>query len=120
MSLLPIDFYGDLFSSRTTHPLKCDIYEKDDKYYVEVDLPGFKKEDIKVSLKNGYLEINASRKDECEDKNYLRKERRLFDISRTFYLGKVDDENVLASYKDGVLEIIVSKQKDNIINIEVK
>ena len=120
MSLLPIDFYGDLFTSRSTHPLKCDIYEKDDKYYVLVDLPGFDKKDIEVSLKSGYLEINASRKEESDDKNYLRRERRLFDVSRTFYLGRVDDENVLASYKDGVLEVVVSKEKDNKINIDVK
>ncbi len=120
MSLLPIDFYGDLFTSRRPHPLKCDIYEKDDKYYVLVDLPGFNKNDIKISIKNGYLEINASRKDNCEDKNYLRKERRLMDVSRTFYLGRVDDDNVDASFKDGVLEIVVSKEKENKINIEVK
>ena len=120
MSLLPIDFYGDLLSNRRENLLKCDIYEKEDKYYVDVDLPGFNKEDIEVSLKNGYLEINASRKDEYEDRKYLRKERRLFDVSRTFYLGRVVDENVLATYKDGVLEVIVSKQKENKINIEVK
>ena len=120
MSLLPIDFYGDLFTSRSTQPLKCDIYEKDDKYFVLADLPGFDKKDIELSLKNGYLEINASKKEDSLDKNYLRKERRLFHVSRTLYLGRVDDENVLASYKDGVLEVVVSKEKDNIINIDVK
>lgn len=120
MSLLPIDFYGDLLTNRYSHPLKCDIYEKDDKYYVVVDLPGFKKEDIKLSIKNGYLEINASRIEEENDKKYLRKERKLYNVSRTFYLGRVDDENVAASYNDGVLEIIVSKEKEMKKNIEIK
>ena len=120
MSLLPIDFYGDLLSSRNNHQFNCDIYEKDDKYYVVVDLPGFKKEDIKLSLKNGYLEINVSRKEEENDKKYLRKERKLYNVSRSFYLGRVDDETVTASYNDGVLEIIVSKEKEMKKNIEIK
>lgn len=120
MSLLPIDFYGDLLSSRNNHQFNCDIYEKDDKYYVEVDLPGFNKEDIKVSLKNGYLEINASRESNFEDRNYLRKERKSYEVSRTFYLGRVDDESVEATYTDGVLELVISKQKENKVNIEIK
>lgn len=102
---------------------KCDIYEKDGKYHLELDVPGFKKEDINVEFKDGYLSITASSKIENEqkDKNYIRRERKESSMSRQFYLGNVDTETIDAKIVDGVLKISLDKKDiSNKKIIEVK
>lgn len=89
-----------------------DVSEDKDKFIFKADLPGLKKEDIRVSVENGILAIEGERKSETETKemNYHRVERSYGRFVRSFNLGSaVDDGRINASYKDGVLEITVAK-----------
>lgn len=96
--------------------MKTDIEENDNAFKVMVDLPGVKKEEIKLSLDKGYLNVSYEQKEEVENKqkhNYVRKERYFTSGSRSFYLGDVDSSKVEASMENGVLNITVPKlQKD--------
>lgn len=93
--------------------MKTDIHENEKSYNFEIEVPGIKKEDIKISLNDGYLTINASykqQKDEKQGKKYLRKERFEGNYTRSFYLGNnVKDKDISADYKDGILNIEVLK-----------
>ena len=93
--MLPRRFYfdnalDDLFEEEGAR-MKCDIYEKDNTYHVDMDLPGFKKEEIKVECNKGNLIVSAEKKHEEEEKDekkkYLRRERVYGKYSRSFYLG---------------------------------
>ncbi len=122
------NFFDDLEPSRKMDKMmKCDIYEKDGKYTIEMDVPGFKKEDIKMELSNGYLTISAEKtqeSDESDDKKYLRRERKSYEkCERQFYVGDVDDADVKAEFKDGILTIVVPKEtkeeeSKKVINID--
>ncbi len=121
MNLLPRKFYLDDFledffpENHSRNYMKCDIYEKDDKYHILVDIPGFEKENIKMDCTDGYLTIEASKVDEKndEDKNYIRRERTIGQFKRQFYVGNVDSSNIKAEFKHGVLKIVVPKKGEN-------
>ncbi len=120
------DFFNDPFgmvSARTENPLygkharnlmKTDVRETEDSFELDVDLPGFKKDEIGVELKDGYLTISASKgldKDES-DKNgkFIRQERYTGACSRSFYVGEhVQPEDIGAKYEDGILRLSVPK-----------
>ncbi len=109
--MLPSRFYEDMFdvfdSSKETN---CDIYEKDGLYHVEMDLPGFKKNEISIECHKGTLTIKAKKeykKEEHEGKKYLRRERRFNTVERSFYLGDIDEEKIKASFENGTLLITV-------------
>lgn len=94
--------------------MKTDIKEKADSFTLEMDLPGYKKEDVKADLKDGYLTINAEHKEETEDKDkdgkYLRRERYYGNCSRSFYVGEdVTQEDIKAKFENGILSITVPK-----------
>lgn len=96
--------------------MKCDIYEKDNNFVIEMDVPGFKKEDIKMELSNGYLNISAEHhiddKDEDKKKHYIRRERKVDErCERSFYVGDVDEKSVEAEFKNGALLITVPKEE---------
>ncbi len=103
------------FGSGALAEFKTDIREKDGKYILEADLPGFRKEDIRISLDGDYMTITAERKAENEEKdekgNYIRSERSFGSFSRTFDLSGVDSEKIDASYQDGVLSVIMPKKE---------
>ena len=88
---------------------RTDITEKDGKYVLEADLPGFKKEDISVDIDKDCLTIAAERKDESEDedkeRNYVRRERFYGSYSRSFNVKGIDTEAINASYADGILTL---------------
>ncbi len=115
MSFLPSRFYFDnllddfIKDDKEFGSMKCDIYESDGKYHVEMDIPGFDKNDITVDCEDGYLTIEASKNYEKEDKNkkYIRRERTYGKVKRQFYVGNVDEENIKAEFKDGVLKVTV-------------
>lgn len=92
--------------------MKCDIYEKDGSYYIEADMPGIDKKDVKVDFDNGYLTISAETSSSNEEKNkdFIRQERFYGSMSRKFYVGDVNDEEISASFKDGVLKVQVPKE----------
>lgn len=105
------DFFDDFFEPTLKDQMKCDIYEKGGNYNIELDVPGFDKEDINIECNNGYLTITATKssEDKEEDKNYIRRERRYGSFSRSFYVGDMDPESVEAEFKKGILKIVVPK-----------
>ena len=117
MNLIPRKFYlDDIFDNfeSTSHNMKCDIYEKEGDYHIEIDIPGFDKKDINIECDNGYLTITAEKSVENDDesKNYIRRERSYGKYQRSFYMGDVDDEKIKAEFKDGMLKIVVPKLKE--------
>ena len=116
MNIIPKSFYlddiFDNFDSTRNNNMKCDIYEKDGDYHIEIDIPGFDKKDIKVECDNGYLTVTAKKDEEAEDKTkkYIRRERNYGKYERTFYLGDVDASSIRAKFKHGMLKIIVPKK----------
>ena len=109
-------FFDDMFDDfKMDDKMKCDIYEKDDIYNVEVDIPGIKKEDIKIEFNKGTLTITAESKKEEIDKSrkYLHRERKMYGkVQRSFYLGDIDEENIKAKFNDGILKIGVPKKQE--------
>ncbi len=112
------DFFKDdeLFQRRECSIMKTDIKEKSDKYIVDIDLPGYEKQNINLNLKNGYLEVIAEVKKEenSEDtEKYLHKERFYGHCSRSFYVGdKITEEDIHAEFKNGTLKITVPKKEE--------
>ena len=93
-----------------------DLKETDEKYLIEADLPGIKKEDIEIDFQNNHLLINAKRQESIEDKreNYVRRERHHGEFKRSFYIDNADENKINASFNNGVLKIAISKtNKDN-------
>ena len=109
-------FNDDFFAKKETSLMKTDIIEKKDKYILKMDLPGFSKEDINLSLKNGYLEVSAKVEKENnndEEEKYLHRERFYGECERSFYVGDdVNKENIDAEFKDGILFIEVPKKEE--------
>ncbi|HCW03488.1 MAG TPA: heat-shock protein [Clostridium sp.] len=106
-------FNNDFFSPAvfTGSSFKVDMKETEDSYIIEADLPGVPKEAISVEYENNYLTISAKREDTIEDKkdNYLRKERHYGQFKRSFYIDNIDEDQIKARFKDGVLEINLQK-----------
>lgn len=116
-------FDEDLFSRKTNNLMKTDIKEKKDKYLVEVDLPGFSKENINLSLKSGYLEISAKmeKDDKNEEEKYVRRERFYGECSRSFYVGEdITEEDIKAEFKNGILKIDIPKKETKDTKKETK
>ena len=110
------DFFRDDFFDRKDRMnfnlMKTDIREDENSYLLEVDLPGYSKDDIKIDITDGYLTINAKvEKEDNEDKkNYVRRERFTGEVSRSFYVGDdIKEEEVKASFKNGILTLEVPK-----------
>ncbi len=106
-----------LYGRRAGRMMKTDIRENDNNYEVSIDLPGFKKEEITVELKDGYITISAAKgldKDEDNKKGKLiRQERYAGAVSRSFYVGEnVEKEDVEATYRHGVLTLTIPKKAE--------
>ena len=97
--------------------MKTDIKEKKDKYIIDMDLPGYEKENIKIEINNGYLIVNAKtshHEDEKEEGKYVRKERFVGECTRSIYVGKeVTEDDIKASFKNGTLKIEVPKKEES-------
>jgi HSP20 family protein len=106
------------FSSMVTPPsFKVDISEDDKAVYVDADMPGMKKEDVKVTMEDDVLCINAERSQQEEEKkkNYHRVERSWGCLSRSFTVGdNVDTEHIDAKYDNGVLHIVIPKKEPEV------
>ena len=96
--------------------MKTDIKEKGDNYIIDMDLPGYEKENIEISIENGYLTVNAKVSEENKDEDegsYIRKERYYGECSRSFYVGEdVHEEDIKASFKNGKLTLSVPKEEE--------
>ncbi len=127
-SLFDDFFDDDLFTRRDNSLMKTDIKETSDHYIIDMDLPGFDKENIHLSLNNGYLEIkaNVSKNNDSSEEKYVRQERFYGECSRSFYVGDdVDEDDINAQFKNGILKIEIPKKEklDNsneIKKIEIK
>ena len=97
--------------------MKCDIYEKDGAYHLEMDVPGFDKKDVQIEVDdNDYLTITAEKSsennEEDDDKNYIRKERNYGKYQRSFYVGGIDKDNIQANFENGILKISMPKKEE--------
>ena len=105
------DFWG------TAGEIKTDITDTGDAFKLEADLPGFKKDDIKIDLENDRLTISAERKDEHEEKGkngYIRRKRSYGSFSRSFDISGIDADAIEASYTDGVLTLTMPKKQEQL------
>ena len=131
------DFFDDSFAMTRHNPLygrhaanimKTDVRETENSYELDIDLPGFKKEDVSVQLDNGYLTISAAKSLDKDEKNkegkYIRQERYTGQCSRSFYVGdNIESKDVSAKFEDGILKLTMPKnvpqvQHNNYIAIE--
>ena len=111
------DFFSDSFMPAfftSANPIKADVRETDKEFIVEADMPGVKKEDIRLDLRDGVLTIGVEHNEQTneEKENYIRKERRYGSYSRTFHVDGVNQENVSAKYNDGVLTVNLPKVEE--------
>ena len=118
MSLIPRNFYlDDIFEDfnkvAKTNQMKCDIYEKDGKYNIEMDIPGFDKQDIRIECQDGILSVTAEKNSDSEetsdDKKYLRRERFYGKVSRSFTFNDINEEAISAEFNNGILKIAIPK-----------
>ena len=104
-----------LYGKHAKNLMKTDVRETEGTYELDVDLPGFKKDEVNVELKNGYLTIQAAKgldKDQTDKKGkYIRQERCAGACSRTFYVGDgVEPEDVTAKFENGILQLSIPKE----------
>ena len=109
------DFWGRTNNKTTKNLMKTDIREHDAGYELDIDLPGFKKDEIKVELENGYLTISATKgadNDEQDKKGkYIRRERYAGTMQRSFYVGDdVTQEDIKAKFENGILRLSIQKK----------
>jgi len=110
--------FGDvdrkLYGKRAAQVMKTDVHEHDDKYELDIDLPGFKKDEIKLSLENGYLSVSAAKGLDKEEKDkkgkLIRQERYAGSMQRSFYIGDtIKQDDIKAKFEDGVLKLSIPK-----------
>lgn len=109
-------FGGSRFDRDFSRMMTTDVKETDNAYQLDMNLPGFAKEDIKAELKDGYLTIhaesNSSNDEQDDDGNFIRRERYTGSCSRSFYVGDgVTQDDIHAAFKDGVLSLTVPKKE---------
>jgi len=115
-----------LYGRHAANMMKTDVQEHEDHYEVDIDLPGFKKDELSLELKDGYLIISAAKgldKDETEKKTgkFVRKERYAGSMSRSFYVGEaVKQEDIHAKYESGVLKLSIPKMEQKKPQVEEK
>lgn len=109
------DIDKTLYGKHAKNMMKTDVKETDAGYVVDIDLPGFKKDEIQMQLNNGYLTVSAAKgldKDEKnEDGKYVRRERYAGSMSRSFYVGEnIREENIHPRYENGILTFRIPKE----------
>ncbi len=115
------DFFDGFFSkpliSGTTPLMRTDIKETENGYELEIDVPGFGKDELKISLEKGYLTVEAKKEEQNEEKKarYLRQERVYSSCARSFYVGDhIAEADIKAGYDKGILTLSVPKQGTNV------
>ena len=105
-----------LYGRKAAHVMKTDIHEHDDGYELDIDLPGFKKDEIQLALENGYLTVSTTKGLEKNEENkkgkLIRQERYSGTMTRSFYVGDaVTEEDIKAKFEDGVLKLSIPKKE---------
>ena len=113
------DFFGRDFRKFEAPSMKTDVKEVEGNYELSVEIPGFNKEDISVSLKDGYLTISAKHEENKDEKDeqdkYIRRERRFGSCQRSFFVGDaITEEDIKASYNNGILKLTLPKEKERL------
>lgn len=109
-------FFGSLFDElgdvrRSSGVVRSDVYERDGNYVIEADVPGFKKENVKIDYNEGYIRISGKKEEVVEENtNYLHRERSYGEFSRSYYVGNIDDSKVKAKFEDGTLKVTFPKE----------
>ncbi len=104
------------YNNSMINVMRTDIKETDAGFELDIDLPGYKKEDVQAELKDGYLTIsaktNTTKEEKDENGKYIRKERYSGSCSRSFYVGEeLDQEDIKAKFEDGILKVMVPKKE---------
>ena len=109
-------FRDPFFTEGENKLMKTDIKEKKDKYLIDIDLPGYEKEGIKIEIQDGYLTVHAKVdkvEDDKEKGKYVRKERYTGECSRSFYVGdNIKEEDIKAKFRNGTLTLEIPKKED--------
>ncbi len=109
-------FVDPFFNEHESKVMKTDIKEKKDKYLIDIELPGYEKENIKMEIEDGYLTVQAeidSSNEEKEEGKFVRKERYIGSCSRSFYVGtEIKSEDIKASFRNGMLKIEIPKKEE--------
>jgi HSP20 family molecular chaperone IbpA len=116
------DFFGDSYKEPKTNAMLCDVREKDDGYEMNLAMPGYKKEDIKVDFTDGYLNINADSSKDVDEKKegkLIRQERYHGHVSRRFYIGNVDESKITAAFENGELKISFPKEEKKAVESNI-
>ena len=119
-SMTPFDFFEDfsrnLFNDFKSNLIKTDIHETDNEYLVEAELPGIPKENIQVTYENGVLTISGQQQTDTVDEDkkgkLIRSERSLTSVQRQYLLENVKEDEIKASYSDGVLKVTLPKDSN--------
>jgi HSP20 family protein len=117
------DFFDFPFSSKRAL-MRTDIQEDADHYQIDIELPGFNKDEIKINLQDGYLKITAQKEqnNQEQEKRIIRQERFYGELSRRFYVGNLSETDINAKYNNGILTVLLPKQSKaenkKYINIE--
>ena len=106
--------HNPLYGKRAKNLMKTDVRETENSYELDVDLPGFKKDEVTVNLEDGYLTISAQRNEELDDKDneghYIRQERATGSCARSFYVGKeLEPKDISAKFENGILTLHLPK-----------
>jgi len=109
------NFFGDNFAGfmdMHQNPFRVDIRESNEAYFIEAELPGVKKEDINVEYNNNYLTLSAKREDKATniEGNFVKRERHFGELKRSFYVDDIDENKIEASFKEGILRVVLYKQ----------
>ena len=114
--MLPTRVFNDFFDLDVTEKGNCDIYQEDGKFHLEMDLPGYRKEDIHLETNKGSIIVSArkeEKKEEKEGKRYIRRERTFGKVERSFYIGDIDEDNISAEFKDGILKVTIPTKAES-------
>lgn len=116
------EFFRSFFADAAAPAMKVDVEDKGDSYLLLTDLPGMNKEDVRISVEDGVLTIaveqKTEEKEENKDRNYVFRERRTMNMSRSFSLEGVNEEGIRAEYVDGVLHLTLPKETQEIQKVK--
>lgn len=110
MNLRNIGLWNSYVNQNEIEPFKADIYETEEHNCIEMELPGYSKENITIDYNNGYLSVTAVQEE--SSRNYIHQERYFGEYSRSFYVGDINETTIKATYHDGILKITYPKENN--------
>ncbi len=94
--------------------MKSDVYNDTDKYVIEIDMPGFTKEEVNIDYDRGYLNVIIKKQEVKDEREFIKRERFYGEYKRSYHVGKIEEEKITASFENGVLKIFVPKAESEI------